>query len=208
MPYTRNPRVELAWLKENTRHVVIVMVCHPDFSISSGRLIDILQTGGYPLIATREFFNILWRELPRTGANKVRFLYCPHHDPYALQIYTILRWGGRKNAAISRTLVCPALEWAGPTCEMVFARLELYLQGDWARENSRKIVEAKIKEKNKERAIVERFITKDALTSKAEVHRSLDNMGYTEKDEHLRKEVAALRANNAVSLSRPALRST
>ncbi|KAM0796664.1 hypothetical protein BDR22DRAFT_866053 [Usnea florida] len=65
----------------------------------------IVMTGGYVLTGTKEFLNILWREL----LSSVAFLFYLDHDPASFHIYSTLKWGARKSTALSQDIVCPCL---------------------------------------------------------------------------------------------------
>ena len=166
-------------------------------------VLRIQQTGGYPSTGTREFLNILWTQLPRSGPQAVKFLYCSDHDAYGIHLYCLLRWGARISAATSRTMVCPGLQWVGPTQETVLSRLERYMRHTWTLENRHKSLEENLRALNQAKEDVRKRM-QGKLTSKANsILRCMEKVGYMDLDPVINLEVAALRAGNAVRTKIP-----
>ena len=194
----RNIGTHIGWLKDNTPNVLIVMVSSPSYQNDNCDMLRDRQTAGYPSMGTREFLHILWTQLPRSGPKSVRFLYCSDHDPFGLNIYCILRWGARPHAASSRSMVCPGLEWVGPTREIVLSRLDEYMKNRWTLENHRKPQGEHVVALNKAKRDVEKIMAAK-LSDKANSNiLGMEKLGYMDKEPILAQEVAALRAGNAV----------
>lgn len=48
---------------------------------------------------------------------KTPFLYFSDHDIHGLQIFQVLKYGSKQNAESNRIMICPRLQWAGPSKE-------------------------------------------------------------------------------------------
>ena len=84
---------------------------------------------------------------------------------------------------MSRSLVCPGLEWIGPTPEIVLSRLESYMTRRWVEENPPKTRDERERALLKARAKLQATITTKALTTKAEqTLASLEKRGYMERE--------------------------
>ncbi|KAI4220387.1 MAG: hypothetical protein L6R36_007660 [Xanthoria steineri] len=71
----------------------------------------IVMTQGFPTLATREFIQTLWRSLPLATP----FLFYIDLDWQGAQVFTMIKYGYLRSAWASDIMVCPVLEWAGPT---------------------------------------------------------------------------------------------
>lgn len=74
--------------------------------------IVLIMTGGYPSTATREFLHMLAKDKRLARAP---FLYFGDHDFQGVDIYKVLKTGSAQQAESNRTMVCPRLQWVGPT---------------------------------------------------------------------------------------------
>ena len=160
------------------------------------------QTGGYASTATREFLNVLWRQLP----SSVAFLYCSDHDPASLHIYSVLKWGAIKSAAISKDTVCPGLQWVGPTRDIVLDRLDEYMRVTWPKDHQRKSVNECEADRQNAKKVVERLMSIPLEPQARDILTGMEKRGYPDKDPVLRGEFDALRAGNAVRYSLPSWR--
>ena len=78
----------------------------------------------------------------------------------------------------------------------------MHVKGDWARRQKKAPQEEMVKAPEENRGGVELHMSKTPLTSKAKfILTAMEKLGYVRVDEQLAKEVAALRAGNAVSVS-------
>ena len=80
------------------------------------RAVDVLayifiQTAGQASLATREFLHLLDEKI----SPEVPFLYISDHDFDGFGIYSVLKYGSAGQAFCSPTVVCPRLQWVGPT---------------------------------------------------------------------------------------------
>ena len=79
---------------------------------------DSHKTAGYPSQATREFLHMLSKD--KKLAN-VPFLYFGDHDFQGFHIYKVLKTGSAQQAESSKIMVCPRLQWAGPSKKELLA---------------------------------------------------------------------------------------
>ena len=77
----------------------------------------------------------------------VPFLFMSDHDPHAFEIFSTCKYGSRKNAFVTKSTICPKLQWAGATIEF-YERMAK----SWpAIETERRIRENVIPESDRER---------------------------------------------------------
>ena len=74
-----------------------------------------IQTQGYPSFAIREFLHLLSVNLPWC-----EFVFYTDHDTNGFYIYLCLKYGCRKSAWASPSMVCLQLQWGGPSRQQVF----------------------------------------------------------------------------------------
>ncbi|KAM0806152.1 hypothetical protein BDR22DRAFT_883881 [Usnea florida] len=171
----RNVGTQIEWVKEYMHGTIIVM------------------TGGYASTGTKEFLNVLWRELP----SSVAFLFCSDHDPASFHIYSTLKWGACKSAALSQDTVCPRLQWFSPTRDIVLDRLDEYMRVTYPKDNRRKSAnECEVDRQNAKKA-VEKLMTKPLAPKAIDILNGMEKRGYADKDPVLREEFDALKAGNA-----------
>ena len=202
----RNVGVQSNWFRANMKNVLMVMV---STSILS-RLVKFLdtdgfQTGGYPSIATREFLCLLWSYFTSTVVRVPPFYFCSDHDPWAFHIFFLLKYGARKTAAMSTSLVCPTLEWVGPTREDVLQEAENYYTSDWPNENrlrsnadaKNEHADAKIELAKCKAKLIARM-SKEPTAEAKNLIKALGTRGYTELEPTVAEEMQAILDGKAV----------
>ena len=157
------------------------------------------QTGSYGSIGIREFLHVLWEGLPRTGPKAVRFLYVSDHDAQGLHEFSILKWGARRSAAMSRSTNCPGLQWIGPTKETVFSRLDEYLKTTWTHENRHKSALEQSRAFINAKAKVQKRMSIPLTDSAKSLLHGMERLGFPEQDPVLAQEIDSLRSGKAVS---------
>ena len=169
--------------------------CHGEsYHIRHISMLTTRQTGGYASTGTKEFLNVLWRELP----SSVAFLFCSDHDPASFHIYSTLKWGACKSAALSQDTVCPRLQWFSPTRDIVLDRLDEYMRVTYPKDNRRKSANECEVDRQNAKKTVEKLMTKPLAPKAIDILNGMEKRGYADKDPVLREEFDALKAGNAV----------
>ncbi|KAL8973191.1 MAG: hypothetical protein Q9197_002454 [Variospora fuerteventurae] len=141
----------------------------------------VVMTAGYPSGATKEFLHLLCND---PALQSIPFLYFADHDMQGFSIFQRLKYGSRNSAWASASMVCPQLQYVGPTKEDLLD--QVWDAGNaWARKKEHK---AKSKFNGK--------------TSKDnEMYTAFKNIGWTEYEPLAKREIEKIMGSSkAVSL--------
>lgn len=92
-----------------------------EWTVTSLKGCIIIMTSGFPTQGTREFVHLL-SQLP--DLEHTPFLFFSDHDLSGFKIFSMLRNGCKKSAWGSAIMVCPQLQWVGPTTADLFHNLK------------------------------------------------------------------------------------
>ncbi|KAL8735434.1 MAG: hypothetical protein Q9166_000980 [cf. Caloplaca sp. 2 TL-2023] len=92
----------------------VVVVEHRNVSWLDIKNVLFVMTSGFPSTATKEYLHLLSRN-PKL--ENVPFLYFSDHDMSGFTIFQTLKYGSKNSAWASKSMICPQLEYAGPTIE-------------------------------------------------------------------------------------------
>ena len=91
-----------------------------EWTVASLKGCIVIMTSGFPTQGTREFVHLL-SKVP--DVEHKPFLFFSDHDLSGFKIFSILRNGCKKSAWGSAIMVCPQLQWVGPTIADLFHNL-------------------------------------------------------------------------------------
>ncbi|KAL8655774.1 MAG: hypothetical protein Q9210_000662 [Variospora velana] len=83
----------------------------------------VVMTAGPPSGATKEFLHLLCND---PALQNIPFLYFADHDMQGFSIFQTLKYGSRNSAWASASMVCPRLQYVGPTKEDLLESVQEY----------------------------------------------------------------------------------
>ncbi|KAL9014040.1 MAG: hypothetical protein Q9173_001290 [Seirophora scorigena] len=98
--------------QSSARIDAVVVVEHQNLSKLALKNVLLVMTAGFPSSATKEYLHLLSQNSKLRG---VPFLYFGDHDMQGFTIFQALKYGSKNAAWSSKAMVCPQLEYAGPT---------------------------------------------------------------------------------------------
>ncbi|KAL8899133.1 MAG: hypothetical protein Q9207_006351, partial [Kuettlingeria erythrocarpa] len=96
------------------------IITHHDFAMKD---VIVVMTAGYPSGATKEFLHMLSED--RNLVDKP-FLYFGDHDMQGFQIFQTIKYGSKSAAWASASMVCPRLQYVGPTKQDLLKSVAAY----------------------------------------------------------------------------------
>ncbi|KAI4274807.1 MAG: hypothetical protein LQ337_003656 [Flavoplaca oasis] len=99
-------------LQKDSRLDAVIVTEHRNLSTLDIGNVLLVMTGGYPTSTTKEYLNMLSNH-PKL--QQVPFLCFIDHDMGGFSIFQTLKYGSKNQAWGSKNMVCPRLEYAGPT---------------------------------------------------------------------------------------------
>ncbi|KAL8978028.1 MAG: hypothetical protein Q9205_006296 [Flavoplaca limonia] len=99
-------------LQKDSQVDAVIVTEHRNLSTLDIGNVLLVMTGGYPISTTKEYLNMLSNH-PKL--QQVPFLCFVDHDMGGFSIFQTLKYGSKNQAWGSQNMVCPRLEYAGPT---------------------------------------------------------------------------------------------
>lgn len=144
----------------------------------------LIQTGGSPSLACREFIHLLDQALPN-----INFTYFSDHDRQGGQMFTNIKYGSRSSSWATDIMTCPSLQWCGPTQVQLLEYLQSHHDGTEAEWATRKEALLKKMSVSKE----------DIPTTDGTLFKSMENLGLFNLEPTLMEEMRLVKEGQAVS---------
>jgi len=144
----------------------------------------LIQTGGSPSLACREFIHLLDQALPN-----INFTYFSDHDIQGGHMFTNIKYGSRSSSWATDIMTCPNLQWCGPTQVQLLEYLESHHDGTEAEWAARKEALLKKMSVSKE----------DIPTTDGTLFKSMENLGLFNLEPTLMEEMRLVKEGQAVS---------
>ncbi|KAI4113262.1 MAG: hypothetical protein LQ345_005715 [Seirophora villosa] len=178
--------------QSSARIDAVVVVEHQNLSKLALKNVLLVMTAGFPSSATKEYLHLLSQS---SKLRNVPFLYFGDHDMQGFTIFQALKYGSKNAAWGSKAMVCPQLEYAGPTRQDLkdsprFFRpyWEAQFRADYPDATDREV------EKNADRWLrrtktkVNRKLGKHTMKDKESL-KSFERLGWLDHEPMVKKEV-------------------